>query len=81
MNKVSLDATAREQRKKASTASSGRAAETVYGEHEKALRQTVIALTGGTELNEHRTRVRPPPSAVRPSQAFVGRCGVGRASR
>lgn len=29
MNKVSLDATAREQQKKASTASSGRAAETV----------------------------------------------------
>lgn len=53
MNKVSLDATAREQQKKASTASSGRAAETVYGGHEKALRQTVIALTGGAELTEH----------------------------
>jgi len=53
MNKVSLDAIAREQHKKASSASSGRAAETVYGGHEKSLRQTVISLTGGTELTEH----------------------------
>jgi quercetin dioxygenase-like cupin family protein len=53
MNKVSLDAIAREQQKKASSASSGRAAETVYGGHEKSLRQTVISLTGGTELTEH----------------------------
>jgi quercetin dioxygenase-like cupin family protein len=53
MNKISLDAVAREQLKKANFASSGRAAETVYGGHEKALRQTVIAMTGGTELTEH----------------------------
>lgn len=53
MKKISLDAIAREQQKKASTASSGRAAATVFGGHEKALRQTVIALTGGSELSEH----------------------------
>jgi quercetin dioxygenase-like cupin family protein len=53
MNKISLDAIARELQKKASTAGSGRAAETVYGGHEKTLRQTVIALIGGIELTEH----------------------------
>lgn len=53
MNKISLDAVAREQRKKAVAASSGRSAETVCGGHEKALRQTVIALNAGIELSEH----------------------------
>jgi hypothetical protein len=53
MNKISLDAVAREQGKKAATASSGRSAETVCGGHEKALRQTVIALNAGVELSEH----------------------------
>ncbi|WP_335644124.1 cupin domain-containing protein [Arthrobacter crystallopoietes] len=32
---------------------SGRSANTVYGGHEHVLRQTVIALAGGQELNEH----------------------------
>ena len=31
----------------------GRAAETVFGGHEQALRQTVIALSAGTSLDEH----------------------------
>jgi quercetin dioxygenase-like cupin family protein len=53
MNKVSLDAVAREQRKKAAGASSGRSAETVCGGHEKSLRQTVIAMNAGVELSEH----------------------------
>jgi quercetin dioxygenase-like cupin family protein len=53
MNKVSLDAVAREQREKAASAGSGRAAETVYGGHEKSLRQTVISLVAETELAEH----------------------------
>jgi quercetin dioxygenase-like cupin family protein len=53
MNKISLDAVAREQRKKAAAADSGRSAETVCGGHEKALRQTVIALNAGMELAEH----------------------------
>jgi quercetin dioxygenase-like cupin family protein len=53
MNKISLDAVAREQRRKAAAAESGRSAETVCGGHEKALRQTVIALRAGVELSEH----------------------------
>ena len=53
MNKVSLDAVAREQRKKAAATGSGRAAETVYGGHEKTLRQTVIGMVAGAELTEH----------------------------
>ncbi|MEU1970981.1 cupin domain-containing protein [Microbacterium sp. NPDC019599] len=32
---------------------SGRAARTIMGDHEHALRQTVIALRGGEQLNEH----------------------------
>ncbi|MGZ4610756.1 MAG: cupin domain-containing protein [Actinomycetes bacterium] len=53
MNKISLDAVVREQREKAATSSSGRSAETIYGGHEKALRQTVIAMNAGVELTEH----------------------------
>jgi len=53
MNKLSLDAVARELSRKAATASSGRGADTVYGGHEKSLRQTVIALNAGTTLAEH----------------------------
>jgi quercetin dioxygenase-like cupin family protein len=53
MQKFSLDAIAREQAKRASAASSGRSAETVFGGHEHALRQTVIALTAGSALDEH----------------------------
>ena len=53
MEKFSLDAIAREQAKRAAAASSGRSAETVYGGHEHALRQTVLALTAGSSLAEH----------------------------
>ena len=53
MEKFSLDAIAREQAKRAAAASSGRSAETVYGGHEHALRQTVLALTAGSSLTEH----------------------------
>jgi quercetin dioxygenase-like cupin family protein len=53
MNKISLDAVAREQRHTAAAASSGRSAETVFGGHEKSLRQTVIAMNAGVELSEH----------------------------
>ncbi len=53
MDKLSLVATAREQGRRAATASSGRAAETVYGGHERSLRQTVIALAAGRSLSEH----------------------------
>ena len=53
MQKFSLDAIAREQAKRASAASSGRSAETVFGGHEHALRQTVLALIAGAALSEH----------------------------
>ena len=53
MEKFSLEAIAREQAKRAAGASSGRSAKTVYGGHEHALRQTVVALTAGSSLDEH----------------------------
>ncbi len=53
MQKLSLDALAREHLKKARQTSAGRSAETVYGGHEKLLRQTLVALTAGTTLAEH----------------------------
>jgi quercetin dioxygenase-like cupin family protein len=53
MDKISLEAKARELARKAAGASSGRAADTVFGGHEKRMRQTVIALREGQELAEH----------------------------
>ena len=53
VNKLSLVATAREQAQLAATSNNGRASTTVYGGHERALRQTVIALNAGQELAEH----------------------------
>ena len=53
MVKTSLDALAREQLAAAHRAESGRSASTVVGGHEHRMRQTVIAMTAGTELAEH----------------------------
>ena len=53
MHKPNLDAVARELSGRAAGAKSGRAAETLYGGHEKALRQTLLAMQEGTELTEH----------------------------
>ena len=53
MNKLSLDAVAREQLRVAAAAASGRSAETVYGGHERVLRQTLMALTAGSTMAEH----------------------------
>ncbi len=53
MEKFSLDAIAREQARRAAAAPGGRSAETVYGGHEHALRQTVLALTAGSSLDDH----------------------------
>ena len=52
MRKMSLDALARELLERARQGS-GRAAETIVGGHEQALRQTLIALSAGAELHEH----------------------------
>lgn len=51
MNKISLQAKARELLKNAQEASSGRAADTIVGGHEKRLRQTAIALREGAVMN------------------------------
>lgn len=53
MDKLSLDAVAREHLRRAHDSPSGRASGTVFGGHEKTLRQTVVALTAGTILAEH----------------------------
>lgn len=53
MDKMSLTALARQQLKLAASATSGRSAQTVYGGHQRSLRQTVIALTAGNSLAEH----------------------------
>ena len=53
MNKVSLTALAREHLETARTTSSGRSAHTVYGGHEKVLRQTVIGMVKDAYLAEH----------------------------
>ena len=53
MQKISLEALARQQLKAAVGSVSGRAADTVFGGHEKTLRQTVIGLVAGTQLAEH----------------------------
>src|SRR5438094_788193 len=53
MQKISIDALARQQLEAAVAAGSGRAADTVYGGHEKVLRQSVMALKAGTRLSDH----------------------------
>lgn len=53
MQKLSLDALAREHLQRAHDSSAGRSAETVFGGHEHTLRQTIIAMTAGTTLAEH----------------------------
>lgn len=53
MQKFSLEALAREHLERAATTSTGRSAATVYGGHEHALRQTLVALTAGTSWGEH----------------------------
>ena len=52
MHKISIEALARKQLKEAVTAPSARAADTVFGGHEKILRQTVIGIRQGAELGE-----------------------------
>ncbi|MER7009305.1 cupin domain-containing protein [Dactylosporangium sp. NPDC000555] len=53
MQKLSLDARVREHLERSAATSAGRSAETVYGGHEHALRQTLIALRAGATLAEH----------------------------
>jgi quercetin dioxygenase-like cupin family protein len=53
MQKISLTALARQQVDRAAIASGGHTADTVYGGHEKVLRQTVIGMSQGARLAEH----------------------------
>jgi len=53
MQKLSLDAQARELLERAATSAGGRAAQTVMGGHERVLRQTVIAMLADSVLAEH----------------------------
>lgn len=52
MQKISIEALARQQLKAAVGAGGGRAADTVFGGHEKVLRQTVIGLIAGARPGE-----------------------------
>ena len=53
MQKISLEALARQQIKLAATAGGGHTADTVYGGHEKVMRQTLIGMVAGARLAEH----------------------------
>lgn len=53
MRKFSINATARQQLTAARRSAASRAATTVVGGHEQALRQTVLALLAGATLAEH----------------------------
>jgi quercetin dioxygenase-like cupin family protein len=53
MLKISLEALGRQQIKLAARAGGGHAADTVYGGHEKVLRQTVVGMVKGASLAEH----------------------------
>lgn len=53
MQKLSLQALARELIADAGRSPASRAARTVFGGHEHALRQTVIALSANAALDEH----------------------------
>ncbi|NLU82536.1 cupin domain-containing protein [Rhodococcus sp. HNM0569] len=53
MEKKSLTALARQQLKLATASSSGRSSATVYGGHQRSLRQTLVALQSGEYMREH----------------------------
>jgi len=53
MQRISLEALARQQLKAATRADGGHTADTVYGGREKVVRQTVIGMVTGASLAEH----------------------------
>lgn len=53
MEKRSLTALGREHLTAVKASSNGRSARTVYSGHEHSLRQTLLALTAGSALDEH----------------------------
>ena len=64
MQKSSAGALGRQQMKLAATAGGGHSADTVYGGHEKVLRQPVMGMVGG----------RSPCRAPNPGEATVLTC-------
>ena len=74
MQKLSLDALAREHLARAKQSSAGRSAETVFGGHEHTLRQTLMALIAGTTLTEHEN---PGEATV---HVLIGRVRLGAGS-
>jgi quercetin dioxygenase-like cupin family protein len=50
---MSLDALAREHLNRAGSDTTGRSSTTVFGGHERVLRQTLMALLGGRSMSEH----------------------------
>ena len=56
---------------------SGRAAATVHGGHEHALRQTVIALTAGSELAEHESPGEATLQVLRGAVRLTAESGGG----
>lgn len=67
MQKISLTALARHELDHALSTSSGRSAKTVFGGHERHLRQTLIALRAGEGMPEHES---PGEATI---QVVVGR--------
>lgn len=53
MQRISLEALARQQLERAARTAGGHTADTVYGGSEKVLRQTVIGMIEGASLAEH----------------------------
>jgi len=53
MQRISLEALARQQLELAARAGGGHTADTVFGGREKVLRQTVIGMIEGSHLGEH----------------------------
>jgi quercetin dioxygenase-like cupin family protein len=51
--KLSLDALVREHLNRAGADTNGRSSATVFGGHERVLRQTLIALVAGQTMSEH----------------------------
>lgn len=77
---LDLTALADEHLAAARTAPHGRSAHLVM--HDGVLRQTVIALTSGTSLDEHNAPCgREPPGAAGPGEADGGRMGGGARRR
>lgn len=70
MQKLSLEAIAHEQLEAARTSTAARSSLTVFGGHEHALRQTVVALRAGAALADH---VNPGEATL---YVLVGRVAV-----